>query len=695
MYNCVSIVLQHQVLTSNEFDGLQLRNAILRAKASGLTSPLLFDPDGKINSTNYDILLSKSGKWTAMGDWKSVTKLNMSSLLFLNFSKSLRASRMNTPRPRQANSEQSPDVPIVHVVTILEPPFVMPGNANTSYKGEILSNRVYTDSVPLGDRKPGMDVELRGYCVDMLQKISENAGLRYTLRLVEDSKYGGYDSDSGLWSGIVGDIQRGESHAAVAPITVTAERAAVVDFSTAFVDIGLKYIINASAVSSLTYQVKEEPLAFGFLLPFQNSLYFAIAICVLCLASFLNLLSRLSPYGARGHFYLGPRVDKFRRKASSHSILTASEWILKSNRKDEVQKLREEKENADTRMGINNVLYFVWASLFWQTPETVPRAPSARILTAVWYLSAVVFVASYTANMVAFVASNQMDIAAWDSVSDLVSQTKIDYGTVSDSSVEFIFKSSGVKVATSIYNYLQSDPDRFMVSSTDEGLERVRNGSYAFFWDSLVLDLEASNSDCKLRTVNVGFGGVAYAAAFTKNSPLKPVFSRNILRLKESGYMTVLWERYFGELNGCISRTTAHDANYRRLQFEELAGVFYFVALAMGTGFILLTIEWIWAGIQDVNSRDVSAPKSLRDAIRIRLNRLQQDISQNWFPRKKPKIPLALLEESIFSLRRNTKDFSETHADDINNSMEWVDDGTTRRVSSIRFKIPGEPQPPS
>lgn len=67
----------------------------------------------------------------------------------------------------------------------------------------------------------------------------------------------------------------------------------------------------------------------------------------------------------------------------------------------------QERRNARRFMSLNNALYFAFAGLLWQSPECVPKSPSARIVAAIWYMVGVIIVASYTANMVAFVTQTR------------------------------------------------------------------------------------------------------------------------------------------------------------------------------------------------------------------------------------------------------------------------------------------------
>ena len=44
-----------------------------------------------------------------------------------------------------------------------------------------------------------------GLCIDLMDKLSELMGFSYTLRTVEDGRYGGQDED-GNWMGLIGDL---------------------------------------------------------------------------------------------------------------------------------------------------------------------------------------------------------------------------------------------------------------------------------------------------------------------------------------------------------------------------------------------------------------------------------------------------------------------------------------------------------
>ena len=71
-------------------------------------------------------------------------------------------------------------------------------------------------------------------------KSCESVDFEYTLNLEPNSDYGSKvgDGDNANWTGIIGEIIAGRVDLAIAPLTITAERERVVDFSKPFMTFG-------------------------------------------------------------------------------------------------------------------------------------------------------------------------------------------------------------------------------------------------------------------------------------------------------------------------------------------------------------------------------------------------------------------------------------------------------------------------
>jgi len=216
----------------------------------------------------YDVLQSSDSSWSVIGLWT----LNAS-----NLNGQLRMSN-GTKAIRPANR--------IRVTTILEPPFLY------------FDNKSETDLS-----------KLKGYVIDFLKELSRLDGFEYELRFVKDNLFGGVNETTGQWTGMIGEVARGEADLALAPITLTSERAQVVNFLPSFMRLELKFLIVRSFNTRYAYN------PFSFLDSFDSSFYEVVIVSVLLLAFLLTTLSTLSPYGTRGQFFFVSSSRQGRRSA--------------------------------------------------------------------------------------------------------------------------------------------------------------------------------------------------------------------------------------------------------------------------------------------------------------------------------------------------------------------------------------------
>ena len=52
----------------------------------------------------------------------------------------------------------------------------------------------------------GQPIPLSGYCIDLLEQLSEDLGFNYNVYVVEDGNYGTFSYAENKWNGIVQDI---------------------------------------------------------------------------------------------------------------------------------------------------------------------------------------------------------------------------------------------------------------------------------------------------------------------------------------------------------------------------------------------------------------------------------------------------------------------------------------------------------
>uniref|UniRef100_A0A1I8IU12 PBPe domain-containing protein n=1 Tax=Macrostomum lignano TaxID=282301 RepID=A0A1I8IU12_9PLAT len=159
------------------------------------------------------------------------------------------------------------------------------------------------------------------------------------------------------WTGIVGDLSTGQADLAVAPMTITPERNLRVAFTKPFKYLGLTILVKRKPPTSSLG---------SFLQPFERTLWVLVGLSVHVVALVLYLLDRFSPLG---RFKLA----------------------------------RNQQGTDEEALNLSSAMWFAWGVLLNSgIGEGTPRSFSARVLGMVWAGFAMIIVASYTANLAAF-----------------------------------------------------------------------------------------------------------------------------------------------------------------------------------------------------------------------------------------------------------------------------------------------------
>jgi glutamate receptor, ionotropic, invertebrate len=106
-----------------------------------------------------------------------------------------------------------------------------------------------------------------------------------------------------------------------------------------------------------------------------------------------------------------------------------------------------------------------------------------------WWFFALIMLASYTANLAAFLTMERMD-ASIESADDLAKQSKIKYGAVKGGSTMKFFQDSNFSTYQRMWAAMESTRPSVFTTSNDEGRERVAKGKrlYAFLMESTSLE---------------------------------------------------------------------------------------------------------------------------------------------------------------------------------------------------------------
>ncbi|XP_070556679.1 glutamate receptor ionotropic, NMDA 1-like isoform X2 [Ptychodera flava] len=433
----------------------------------------------------------------------------------------------------------------LQITTILTPPFVFvdPLNSDGTCSDEV--NAVECAQYNSSDDWSMMCCS--GFCIDLLVRLADNLNFTYDVHLVPDGFYGQMEitttgrqnGKSGntkkSWNGMVGELVDGVADMIVAPLTINNERAQYIDFSVPFKYQGLTILVKK----------KDHGSSFAsFFQPFEMELWLLIGLAVHIVALILYVLDRFSPFG------------RFKTSQSN------------------------EDQDALT---LSSAMWFSWGVLLNSgMGEGTPRSLSARVLGMVWAGFAMIMVASYTANLAAFLVLDRPE-SSITGINDPRLRNPSDsfkYATVTGSSVEQYFRRQ-VELST-MYQFMES----YNYQNVTDAIEALRKNELdAFIWDSAVLDYEAS-SDCSLVTVGELFGRCGFGLGLQKGSPWTEKVSLQILSFHESGVMEGLDAQWISYKHCKLT-----DNQPATLGLSNMAGVFILVAGGIVMGIPLIFVE--------------------------------------------------------------------------------------------------------
>nr|QNL15113.1 ionotropic receptor 25a [Aulacocentrum confusum] len=426
--------------------------------------------------------------------------------------------------------------------------------------------------------------EWSGYCIDLMKEIQEILGFEYEIYVAPDNEFGNMAPD-GTWNGMIKELMDKRADIALGTLSVMAERENVVDFTVPYYDL--------VGISILMLKAKQPTSLFKFLTVLEDDVW----LCILGSYFFTSLLmwifDRWSPYSYQNN---------------------------KEKYKDD-----EEKREFD----LKECLWFCMTSLTPQGGGEAPKNLSGRLVAATWWLFGFIIIASYTANLAAFLTVSRLETPI-ESLDDLSKQYKIQYAPVKPSEAYTYFErmanietkfyeiwkdmslndslSDIERAQLAVWDYPVSDRYTKMFeamkesgfpTSRDEAVARVRKQlqnhsatDFAFIGDATAIRyLEMTT--CDLIMVGDEFSRKPYAIAVQQGSPLKDQFNNAILQLLNKRKLESLKNKWWNQ-NPKRRFCKKEDDQSDGISIANIGGVFIviFVGIFLACG--TLAFEYWW-----------------------------------------------------------------------------------------------------
>uniref|UniRef100_A0A8C0H0A3 Glutamate receptor n=1 Tax=Chelonoidis abingdonii TaxID=106734 RepID=A0A8C0H0A3_CHEAB len=432
------------------------------------------------------------------------------------------------------------------VATLEERPFVIVENTDPA-SGVCVRNTVpcrkqtnYTNSGD-GPVDPYTKLCCKGFCIDILKKLAKAVKFSYDLYLVTNGKHG--KIVRGIWNGMIGEVYYQRADMAIGSLTINEERSEIVDFSVPFVETGISVMVARSNGTV-------SPSA--FLEPYSPAVWVMMFVmCLTVVAITVFMFEYFSPVGYN-------------------------------------QNLTSGKKSGGPSFTIGKSVWLLWALVFNNSvPIENPKGTTSKIMVLIWAFFAVIFLASYTANLAAFMIQEQY-IDTVSGLSDKKFQRPQEqyppfrFGTVPNGSTERNIRSNYPDMHTHMVKYNQR--------SVEDALTSLKMGKLdAFIYDAAVLNYMAGKDEgCKLVTIGSGkvFATTGYGIALQKDSKWKRPIDLALLQFLGDGEtqkLETVW------LSG-ICQNEKNEVMSSKLDIDNMAGVFYMLLVAMGLS--LLVFAW-------------------------------------------------------------------------------------------------------
>ncbi len=248
--------------------------------------------------------------------------------------------------------------------------------------------------------------------------------------------------------------------------------------------------------------------------------------------------------------------------------------------------------------------------------EWTPRATPGRLLVGFWWIFVLMTLVTYTAGVVINFLSPHLHTAPVSQsshisdLSDLLTQTYLKYGTISNGATQSFFQHSTVEVYQKMWATMNSSTDTPFVRSVHEGMDRVRTskGKYVFIGESAMLRYNAGQPPCDMVVSMESAAEKEYALGVQDWNPLRQDLNDAIIHLKRNGVLKQFAKKWF--VDECSHQSKVMPGSAMGHTSSKPVAVADFVAplVLLSIGIILAVVALI---IERYISRRTSKPRKV------------------------------------------------------------------------------------
>ncbi|KAI6237838.1 Protein CBR-GLR-7 [Aphelenchoides besseyi] len=303
-------------------------------------------------------------------------------------------------------------------------------------------------------------------------------------------------------------------------------------------------------------------------------------------------------------------------------------------------------DNEKREFTLRECFWFCMTSLTPQGGGEAPKNLSGRLVAATWWLFGFIIIASYTANLAAFLTVSRTDQQI-NGLDDLAKQYKIRYAPLKDGATETYFKrmaeieeqfyniwkqmslnesiSSAERAQLAVWDYPVSDKYtnmwRFMQESqlpenAEAAIARVMEESnrFAFIGDAKLVKY-ATFTNCKLQQIGQEFSRKPYALAVQKDSRLKNEISTSIAGLLNARTLETQKEKWWHQ-NPKRLECLNNEEESTGISINNIGGVFILILGCIIISLTMLVVEFFYYKRQEKKNEGLQISRR-KDDVRV------------------------------------------------------------------------------
>ncbi|KAK9885912.1 hypothetical protein WA026_013786 [Henosepilachna vigintioctopunctata] len=411
-----------------------------------------------------------------------------------------------------------------------------------------------------------------GYCADFAHKLAEM--MDFDFEFVEPTEGGFGEKHNGKWNGIVGDLQKGDTDLAITALVMTADKEEVIDFVPPY--------FEQSGISIVMRKPFRETSLFKFMTVLKLEVWLSIVGALVVTALTIWFVDTYSPYSSRNN--------------------------------------KEEYPYPCREFTLKESFWFALTSFTPQGGGEPPKSLSGRTLVAAYWLFVVLMLATFTANLAAFLTVERMQTPV-QSLEQLSRQSRINYTVIEGSEThkyfinmkhaedtiyrmwkELTLNASPDDQRYRVWDYpikeqwghiLTAINDSNPVPNASEGFRLVTehiDGDFAFIHDSSEIKYAVSKN-CNFTEVGDIFAEKPYAVAVQQGSHMQDDISRAILTLQTDRFFEDLQAKYW---NHSAKGDCANKDENEGITLDSLGGVFIATLFGLALAMVTLVGEIIY-----------------------------------------------------------------------------------------------------